>query len=115
MAGNELLKPVRPSAHHVFLVGRLFAVFVVRGFAGDDQPVADKTQEWRGRLIGGELDGVFVHRLGFDDRRGRPAVVEESGLGREPLHAHQLFAVEAAVGPRETDVALPGDVADAAE
>ena len=86
LAGNELLKPVRPSAHHVFLVGRLFAVFVVRGFAGDDQPVADKTQERRGRLIGGELDGVFVHRLGFDDRTGDRGLLLGLRIVDDPRH-----------------------------
>jgi hypothetical protein len=40
-------------------------------------------------------------------------VVQEGGLGREPLHAHEFLAVEPAVGPLEADVALPGKFADA--
>jgi type IV secretory pathway VirB9-like protein len=39
-------------------------------------------------------------------------VVEEGRLGREPLHAHQFFAVEATARALEADVAFPGNVAD---
>src|SRR5205823_6163578 len=66
-------------------------------------------QQW---TVGGHLDRRrrLVNRLGLDDGRGRLPVVEEGGVGGEPLDAHELLAVEPTSGPLEADVTFPGNV-----
>ena len=49
--------------------------------------------------------------LGLQDGGGRVDVVEQRGGAGEPLVAHEVLGVEAAVGFAEGDVALPGDLA----
>ena len=70
LAGYEFFQPVGAPAYHVLFVCCVAAVFIEGGFAGDDQPVAKKTEQRCCRLVGGELDGELIHGFGFDDRTG---------------------------------------------
>ena len=65
------------------------------------------------RAIGHDLrrSRHLLDRLRLHDGGRQPAVIEERRVAREPLDPHQFLAVEPAVGPLETDVALPGNVA----
>ncbi len=72
LAGNQLFELIRTAAHHVFLVGNFTPVFIEGGFARDNQTIAEKREQRRGRFIGVDSDGELVDgfRLG-DGRRNR--------------------------------------------
>src|SRR5690606_5174287 len=66
------------------------------------------------RLVGGDAATVAGGRpdgLSADQGGRRPAVVEQRGVRREAVRAHELLGVEAAVGGAELGVALGRDLA----
>ncbi|MEH3032486.1 MAG: hypothetical protein PGN07_00220 [Aeromicrobium erythreum] len=89
--------------HRVGLVGRGVVEEVVQ------RQVPGLERVVRGRRLVRDLPD-----LARDDRRGDGAVVEQGGVGGEPLLAHELLVEQGAVGVAELGVALAGHGPDLA-